>query len=453
MPKTLKHDSKAVDRSTQTNDYKYLASLCFLYNDQKMKGTVRPISRQTKCPKCGKAFQYFPKLGYGCSNCKTVPNRLCIDLHWHGRRVRICSDKAGQPLDTYQRAWNLLSIIQGEIDNHTFDPQYYIKVELEKYYFSNQIKGWINSKENEKKKGKIAPSTLKTYRVYINKYFIPFFNNQDCREIRTPDIKRFYHQLPDNMSLKYQKCLMTTLEGFFNTLVEDEVISHKPSFKSTDITIPETTPQWIDRDTQDRILSLIDDKRDTPIYQLLTRQGIRPSEARALKIRDLDLAEGTITVNRTYSEHEIIERNKEKKCKPRLLNPQLLPMLKEICKNRFPEDFVFINHRTGNPYNRSIFNKIWNAASKKAGIKIRLYNATRHSIGTQASRAGVPDSEIAEVLNHCDDRMVKKHYVNKAELEKQRVVFDRINNVIKIDRVVAVNKPSTDFEEGSDSKV
>ncbi len=101
----------------------------------------------------------------------------------------------------------------------------------------------------------------------------------------------------------------------------------------------------------------------------------------------------------------------------------------------------------GNPYNRNIFNKIWNDACKKAEIKIRLYNATRHSIGTQASRAGIPDSEIADVLNHCDDRMVKKHYVNKDDLERQRVVFERINSVVGINKVMTVNKPSTEDSE------
>ena len=94
-----------------------------------------------------------------------------------------------------------------------------------------------------------------------------------------------------------------------------------------------------------------------------------------------------------------------------------------------------------------IFNKIWNDACKKAGISIRLYNATRHSLGTQASRAGIPDSEIADVLNHCDDRMVKKHYVNKDDLERQRVVFERINNFVSINKVMTVNKPSTEDSE------
>lgn len=54
---------------------------------QKMKGVIRPISRQTKCPACDKKFQYLPKLGYTCSSCMTVPNRFRIDIHFSGKKV------------------------------------------------------------------------------------------------------------------------------------------------------------------------------------------------------------------------------------------------------------------------------------------------------------------------------------------------------------------------------
>jgi integrase len=398
---------------------------------QTMKGTIRPISRQAKCPTCGKPFQHFPKLGYICLTCKTKPDRFFIDIYWKGQRLRISSDKLGNSIDTYDRAYGVLSKIRTEIAEHTFDSKNYIKAEVEKYFFENKINGWIAQKEIEKNKGKIAPSTLKVYKVYVKKYYIPFFKNNDVREIRSGDIKAFYLALPNAISLKYQKCLMTTLANFFNTLVEEEVIIKKPSFKSVEITVPETTPEWIDRATQDSIISAIEDNRDKLIYVLLTRQGIRPSEGRALKVKDFDFGEGTITVSRTFSEHEIVERNKEKKVKTRLLNPALLPMLKEVCKNKFPEDFVFINFRTGKPYNSSIINKIWNDACKKVKVNIRLYCGTRHSVASQAGRTGIPDSGIQQILNHADIRTSKK-YINKDDLEAQRVIFEKVNNVVRI---------------------
>lgn len=401
-----------------------------------MKGVIRPISRQRYCPGCGEKFKRSHEHineGYACSSgCGYRPTKFYIDLWWKNRNYFLCSDKTGQPLDSYQRAKTLLAIINSEIQTHTFNPTSYTKSEIEKYFFKNQIEKWLHGKEKDKLKGKIAPSTLRVYRIYVSKYYIPAFQNQDVRDIQTPDVKKFYYELPDTLSLKYQKCLIDTLEQFFSTLADDDEIGKKPSFKKLKITVPNRTPKWIDRHTQDTAISFIEDERDKKSFIFLTRQGVRPSESRALKIKDINFTDGTVTVTRTFSDHEIIEMNKEKNIKARLLNPELIPMLKELCANRFPDEYVFVNWRTEKPYNRNIFNKIWNDACKKAGIAISLNNATRHSVGTQASRAGVPDSDIADILNHCDDRMVKKHYINKDDLEKQRVVFNKINNIANI---------------------
>ena len=115
--------------------------------EKKMKGTIRPISRQRKCPKCHQKFLHIPKLGYGCPKCHTVPNRFFIDLHIKGHgRISICSDKSGQTLDSYQRAFNLLGHIQYEIDNHTFDVSKYKKSELKEFYVANLLDKFLDFK-------------------------------------------------------------------------------------------------------------------------------------------------------------------------------------------------------------------------------------------------------------------------------------------------------------------
>lgn len=71
-----------MDRLTDIEFIQYLLSS--EDDGQKMKGVIRPISRQTNCPACNKKFQYLRKLGYACPSCKTVPNRFRIDIHFSG---------------------------------------------------------------------------------------------------------------------------------------------------------------------------------------------------------------------------------------------------------------------------------------------------------------------------------------------------------------------------------
>lgn len=389
---------------------------------QEMKGVIRPISRQINCPVCNKSFQHLPKLGYGCPICKTLPNRFRIDIHWNGKRYFICSDKQGQALDSYQRALNLLSKIQHEIDTHVFDPKDYIKSELEQFYFSKRIKTWIEDKENEMSKGNIAPSTLKTYKIYERNYFTSFFKEKDIREIRTFDIQQFYKFLPDSLSLKYQKCIIDCLENFFNSMLRLEYIQRKPVFPN--IAVDEKTPVWTSREIQDRIISKIPEN-DSPIFYFLTRQGIRPGEARALKVKDIDLVKGVLIVSRTYSADVIRERTKSKKVMPRLINPELLPMLKQSCRNKLPEAFVFINPRTKRPYNDKTLNNVWNRACKAAEVEIELYNGTRHSVASIAASAGAPLQAIKAALGHTDIRTTLKYAMN--DLASQMIVFEKAN--------------------------
>jgi len=393
-----------------------------------MRGKIRVLRRNSRCPKCGDFFEDIGIKGYVCPNCLTVPERFYLDINYRGQRPRIFSDKQGKPLDTFNRAFDLQAHISYEIDDGSFDPSKYIKSEQKEFYFSNRYDSWLKGKENDMAKGILAPSTLKAYRVYSRKYYIPFLKNDDIRDIRSGRIEQFFRQLPVSLSSKYIKCLVNTLENFFNAMLVLEYISKKPVFPK--ITVNEKIPKWTVREVQDRIISVIAEI-DKDIFHFLTRQGTRIAEARALKIKDFNFKEGILLVQRTFSAGVLIERTKTKKEKYRLINPELLPMLRRLCYNRFPDEFVFINPRTKRPYCDKTLNNIWNEACKVAGVGIELYNATRHSIASQSSSGGAPLQAIKAVLGHTDIRTTLRYAMN--DLSSQLIVFDKINKSLSTD--------------------
>jgi len=84
-----------------------------------MRGKIRT---KEKCPSCGGKFTELPR-GIVCTKCGTIPRRYYLDLNViEGSRVRIYSDRDGQPFDSYRKALRALEVIRYEIDNHTFDP-------------------------------------------------------------------------------------------------------------------------------------------------------------------------------------------------------------------------------------------------------------------------------------------------------------------------------------------
>lgn len=412
------------DRLTDIDLIQYLLSSD--NEGQKMKGVIRPISRQTKCPVCNNQFQYLPKLGYACPLCKTVPNRFRIDIHFSGERYFICSDKQGQALDTYQRASILLSHIQHEIENHIFDPSKYVASDIKKFYFENLLDKWTADKEKDAEKGHLSYSYINPLKGHIRNYIKPYFIGKDIRDIRTIDIKEFSRQLPDRLSPKTQKNIINALENFFNTLIIDEILDKKPIFPK--ISVPEPAIKWCTREVQDSILNAIPDKHRF-IFFFLTRQGLRPAEAVAIKWEDIDLSNRILTVKRTMSFRKIVERTKSKKVRPRLIHPDVLDILKSIPQG-LPNVFLFINPNSRKPYLTDTLQRLWKDACTTVGVDIELYQATRHSVASMAASSGVSIAIIKEVLGHTDIRTTQK-YSHVDVLSQSQVFAAQDNNIAK----------------------
>ena len=390
-----------------------------------MAGKIRT---KEKCPKCKGDFKGNP---LHCLECLIAPQRYFIDLHVKGfGRVKVYSDKTGHPLDSHARAQRVLEAIRYEIDQHVFDPIKYTASDIKEYLFETRIKAWYESKKKDVTRGNLAKSYTRGLDCFIRHYYDTFFKGMDVRDIRTFHIQQFYEQLPEGKSLKYISNIMKALENFFNVLLRHDFITRKPSFPV--ITLDRKTPKWVDAEVQLKLIEAIPEGH-RPIFTFLAFQGIRPSEARALKVKDVNLKQNTLTVARTYSGSEVRERVKGKVVRPRLINPAVAPLLKYLCEGKLPEAFVFINPRTKKTYSENVLRRLWKDVRDKMGIDITLYEATRHSLASIAASNGASLTAIKDVLGHTDIRTTLKYAHN--DLESQRAVFQRPqepDNLIKL---------------------
>ena len=391
-------------------------------NNLSMAGRIRT---KENCPKCKEQFKGNP---LHCPTCCTSPKKYFIDLHVKGfGRIKVYSDKQGHPLDSFPRAQRVLESIRYEIDQHVFDPTKYTASDIHEYLFETRIDAWYESKKKDVSRGNLAQSYTRGLDCFIREYYKPFFTGIDVRDIRSFHIQQFYEQLPEGKSLKYLSNIMKALENFFNILLRYDLIPKKPSFPV--ITLDRKTPRWVDYEIQLNLLEAIPEVH-RPIFKFLAFQGIRPSEARALKVKDINLKQNTLTVARTYSDREIRERVKGKVVKPRLINPAVVPLLVELCRDKTPEAFVFTSPRTQKTYSENVLRRIWDDARKTVGIDITLYEATRHSLASIAASNGASITAIKDVLGHTDIRTTLKYAHN--DLESQRVVFQKPHKKIDI---------------------
>jgi hypothetical protein len=157
-----------------------------------LKGTIRT---KENCPKCGEEFMYYPKLGFICPECKTVPKKVFIDLYHKGYgRVKIYSDKQGEALDTYSRALSLQETITTELKTGTFNPANYIKKEQKLFWCATLL-----DEMHADRIGSIAPSNKAGYTrmVEIEK---AYFGTKNVKDIITYDIIQFDRHLQEKGS-------------------------------------------------------------------------------------------------------------------------------------------------------------------------------------------------------------------------------------------------------------
>lgn len=367
-----------------------------------LKGSIRT---KQKCKKCG--IRFTPHM-LTCDRCSTSPTKYFIDIHHKGcGRIQIHQDQKGNPLDSLAAAQRILLNIRYEMQEHIFDPSMYIKSGTAPYRFETRVKVWHEEKKREQEIGNLSESYVKMLERFMNMYFISHFHGRDVREIRTLHIKDFYLKLPTKLNLKYRKNILGALENFFITLMKDEIIQRRPQFPK--VTLDRVPPKWVNLKTQMAILGSIAPE-DRPIFHFMCFQGVRPSEARALKVKDLNLADGVVIISRTFSYHKLRERTKSKIVRPRLLNPMLLPMLTEACRDKTPEAFVFTNpRRKGRPYGDNVIDKIWGKVRTQLNLDCTLYQATRHSLASIALNAGAPLTAIQGLLGHTDLKTTQKY--------------------------------------------
>lgn len=332
--------------------------------------------------------------------------------------VRIYCDKAHRTLYSRQQAMWTLSQIQGEIEAGTFDADSYSKKKKSIRSFSVYAEQWLAHCEILLSRGELSPSYLKELRRFVKKLFIPFFGNQNMREIKGQRLKVFY----DSLGVKAPKTIfniMGALHKIFADAVDEEVVEALPKFPIDfkPSRLPEPEIKWASEEQQDEIFRHLDDEDYFMIFFLATH-GARPGEARALKHKDINLKEDTVRIGRGFSLNQLREQTKNKRIRIIPLDPEWKKLYLKRPRSINPDGFVFT--RNGEPVSESWTRKKWNEARKKAELAhITLYAGTRHSIASQAANRGESLYLIGKLLGHSDPRQTTRYSHLNTESMKQ----------------------------------
>lgn len=403
------------------------------------EGTIR--TSQTKCIDCNADYPFHVGYGWACKKHNRSPDRHFIDVYWSKNRYRLFADKHGNILYRYKDAEAVLSAIRGEIAANSFDPTLYVQSELSKYKVSTQLDSFLEEKLSGAEK--IAPSYIRNYERFC-RTVCDHLGTLDIRDIRKIHVLEFHQYIAktySHYSKKSIKNVLDFLRTFLNHAKDHEMITVVPTFPK--IFVPKPPITTLAPETIQLLFSNIPE-RDRPIFAFLLLNGQRVSEARSLKIKDVNLDTGLITVHSTFSQGEYRETRKGRGSRPAIvpIHSYLMPYLKKRVNTDMPEAFVFLNFKNEH-YKESSLRKIWYRARDATGIDetVALKDATRHSVITNLLESGMSIYDVSQTVGHSSVGVTEKYYAHTSA-QKRRVGIEQLSVVPKEEKVVKLERVS-----------
>ena len=370
----------------------------------------------------------------GVCLCTPDGNQKCIvKIYWKGQRYEYRRDDQGF-IFTYDTAKAKLTEMSTEIKKGTFNPVDFTDAKIKERRFENQIELWLQEKDHLERTGELSPGTTCNYHGYVRNYY-HILNHYDVRDIQRGELTSLKDTL-SSVSIKTRKNVMNALQGFFRWLLDRGTISTLPSFP--DIKGDDSQQRRaIDFELQDKALDLIPDDYKDPI-EFLFETGLRPGEVCSLLCKHIDLHNRTMLIERTYVKgNRIKESTKQKKKRIMPLSDRALGIASKHLIDKHPNQFLFINPRTGKGFLPKV---LWYQWNKHSSLDVCLYEGTRHSFGSQL----IQNNDVTQVqalMGHADIRTTMKYL---------HLRMDKLSDVVNTRKKVLTLVNRTKIEPNSE---
>lgn len=257
------------------------------------------------------------------------------------------------------------------------------------------------------KQGAVAASTLQGYMSSWKRIEVAF-GHRRCGEIQRAELIAWIHAQTTNryddeqpLSGAMKRKIGLTLKTLFDAAVEQGIILKSPlQIGGKDIPSQGKTER---RYLRIHEVDALIDAAPTPEAALLLRvllwTGIRPCEAKGLKIRDLDAVRGRLMIRRDVDIYGALDETKNRNHRDVPVGGELLWDLEDAAENKQPEDWLLPDEH-GNVWTDARWRRIWARMCETAGIHDVTTYSLRHTAASMAIAAGANVKTIQRMLGH-----------------------------------------------------
>jgi integrase len=260
-----------------------------------------------------------------------------------------------------------------------------------------------------------SKSHLETVESHLRVHLAPFFKAKPVDRISDVDVTRLLVDLRRRgRAPKTIRNILSTLHSLFELSLKRRWASSNPC-KLVDL--PAVPPSGNVRYlTQPELLAVLDEgvpddgwrQVERPLYLMAAMTGLRQGELLGLRWLDLDRVALKVRVRQAFVRGEFKAPKSVRGIRGVPLAMELaeaLDRLRDVSSFTADDDLVFAHPETGGPLDRSRVRKRFQAACRRAGVRVVRFHDLRHTFGTRIAASGeVSLRTLQEWMGHRDPK-------------------------------------------------
>ncbi len=334
------------------------------------------------------------------------------DGRWEGRYTAGRNPETGKPI--YK---NVLGKTQAEVKaklKTAIESSTSLDVIKAEQYTTGQ---WMDVWFENCAKIKVRPSSHQTYRGYIDNHIKPNIGDVPLNKLSSLHLQKLYKKLlaggrverveskgqPKGLSAKTVRNINQVISSAMDFAKDQKFISSNPTDSCA---LPKLEHKEMKTLPVEQLTSFLREAKESGVFELYYIElatGLRRGELLGLKWEDIDLAQGSLRVQRQIARinGEVIEAPLKTKNAYRTLplSADAVDVLREQRKKSGSNSYVFPSP-AGGPISPDSVLHMLHRVLKRAGLAQVRFHDLRHTFATLALQNGVDIKTVSGMLGH-----------------------------------------------------
>lgn len=342
---------------------------------------------------------------------KKVPTKRCgVGKHWIVQYLDLEGNRTSETFDTYEAA----EVFDAKVRVNKSDGTL-ISADKKDVTLAELWEPWLDSKAN------ISEKSRKDYISYWNTHIRPAWGNKKVSQIQEHQVVAWIAGLTSTKGVKEGQepkplggSAKRKIAGMFKSMltraVKMKIIHANPLDGSPSPAIPKAERRYLKIEEVNALLFAAKHPAVKMMLEVLLKTGLRPGEAKGLKVKDLDVTRRRLMIRRDVDDLGRVDETKTRQHRDVPVSRLMLLTLAEEAEGRDPEAWL-LPDEYGHAWTTARWRVIWENLLVDAGVDTTLKTyELRHTAVSMAIAAGADVYVVQRMCGHASASTTLKHY-------------------------------------------